>query len=364
MDEENKPEQTNIDNKVKEAINKELSAYMNPENLENMQPSKQSSLSSEVASSLNKLTQDKEKIIEPPKIIRPIIKTYKSDAEETIKSGHISSINMAIAESNRMLNKTREQQEVDPEIKKIKINKMLVIITILLIVGGALAIGIPYFIVNKEDIIKTTPEKNISKPIITVDLTEKININDLNLNRVNTTLKERVDQSSAKLGQIKNIYLTEGQSGSENVITSINFLNLIKATVPPGLERTLKPEYMFGMYNSGTNQRFLILKTKSRDATFSGMLSWETDMWQDFKEIFDLNSGKPESTTTQTLGIEIENFQDAIFSNKDCRVVKNTSDEIVFLYSIINDDTIIITTDINTLKELINRINKSTTVVQ
>ena len=368
MEEEKGLEQNNIDNKVKEAINKELSAYMNPDNSNT--EAKQNSLSAEVTDSLKNLGLNKEKTTEAPKeiskVVRPIIRTYRSDAEETIKSGHISSINIAIAESNKMLKKSQEQQGIDPEIKKIKINKTLLITSILLIFGGALAIGIPYFIVNRENNKNVAPEENISKSIITADLTEKINIDDLNLDRVSTTLKERVDQSSTRLGQIKNIYLTEGQGESEAVITSTKFLNLIKANIPPEIERTLKPQYMFGLHNFGTNQRFLILKTGSFDVTYSGMLSWENDLWQDFKEVFALDSGEVENSTTTTkdFGIEIKKFQDAIFSNKDCRVVKNTSGEIIFLYSIVDQNTVVITTNVNTLKELISRINKATTVVQ
>ncbi|MFA5934781.1 MAG: hypothetical protein WC827_02785 [Candidatus Paceibacterota bacterium] len=364
MEEEKKLEQNNIDSKVKEAISNELSAYMNPGNSVNVQTDKQNNLSNEVSSSLKNLGLNKDKIAEVPPKIKPIIRTYKSDAEETIKSGHISSINMAIAESNKMLRKAQEQEGVDPEIKKIKINKMLVITSIVLIFGGALAIGVPYLLVNKTPSTKTTTEEDISKSIITTDLTEKININDLNLNRVNTTLRERVDQSYTKLGQIKNIYLTDGQGDSETIIPSIKFLSLIKAVVPSDIERTLKPQYMFGLHNFGTNQRFLILKTGSFDITYSGMLSWETDLWQDFKEIFALDSGEVEATTTQGFGIEIKKFQDAIFNNKDCRVVKNAAGEIIFLYSIVDKNTVVITTNINTLKELINRINKSTTVIQ
>jgi hypothetical protein len=37
---------------------------------------------------------------------RPIIRTYKSDVEETMQVGHISSVNIAIAEQDRMRNKT------------------------------------------------------------------------------------------------------------------------------------------------------------------------------------------------------------------------------------------------------------------
>lgn len=344
-DQENKNiDPTNSEVKIKEAINDELSNYMNPEK--------------------EKLTENKDGVIknplEKPKYTRPIIRTYRSDAEETIKSGHISSINIAIAESNRMLKGSQNTQQIDPEEKKIKINKTFVIISIILILGGALSIGIPYLLVNIKDGQEKVVEKDISKSIITPDLIEKININDLNLNRVATTLKERVDQSSTKLGQIKNIYLTDGKDTSEEIITSTKFLSLIKASIPDEIQRTIKSQYMFGMHNFDGNQRFLILKTGSYDVTFAGMLSWENDLWQDFKEIFSLKSDDNiDSSEENSIGIEIKKFQDAIFNNKDCRVVRNQAGEIIFLYSVIDKNTVIITTNVNTLREIINRINKT-----
>jgi hypothetical protein len=347
MEEEKKIEQNNnTQSEIKEAIDKELSSYINQE-------SKNTTTEKIIPDNvIPNITEQKPKVIS-----RPIIRTYRSDAEQTIKTGHISSINIAIAESNKILRNSQNKQEVESEKKKIAINKTFVIISLIFIFGGILSVGIPYLLVNKKDTIKTTSEKDISKSIITPDLVEKININDLNLNRVSTTLKERVDQSSTKLGQVKNIYLTDGQDITEQVISSTKFLSLIKANVPEEIERTIKPQYMFGMHNFDGNQRFLILKTGSYDLTFAGMLSWENDLWQDLKEIFSLKSDT-ESEQTTSVGIEIKKFQDAVFNNKDCRIVKNTAGEIVFLYSVVDKNTVVITTNVNTLREMISRLNK------
>ena len=47
---------------------------------------------------------------------KPIIRTYKSDMEETIQAGHLSSLNMAVSENNRMM---RQIQQSPLEEKKI-----------------------------------------------------------------------------------------------------------------------------------------------------------------------------------------------------------------------------------------------------
>jgi len=292
---------------------------------------------------------------------RPIVRTYKSDVEETIQTGHISSINMALAENRRAMG---QAQKTDMGEKRAGINKNILIISLVLIIGGALTFFVPKLLIQLQYGEKKVPVETVdSKPIMTVDVEEKINIKNLNLSRVSTTLKERILQSSTKLGQLKNIFLVEGDAPNEKLITATNFLTLINANPPSDIQRTIKDPYMFGSYNYNGNQTFLVLKVGSFDTTFSGMLRWETNLWQDFKELFNLQSEET-SSTENTFALEIKKFQDATFDNKDCRVVKNSDGNIVFLYSIIDENTIVITTGPDTLKEIINRVSKARVVTQ
>ena len=174
-------------------------------------------------------------------------------------------------------------------------------------------------------------------------------------------MAERVEQVSIRLGNVKDFYLTQGQDKNENNISSTKFLNLIKAHIPSEILRSLRPEYAFGMHNYNGNQRFLILKIGSYSNAFSGMLAWEMDLWSDFKVLFSL----PDiSKNGQVRGIETPTFQDAIYSNKDCRVVKDSSGNVLLLYSIIDANTIVITTSSDTLREIISRSLKAQTVTQ
>jgi hypothetical protein len=360
-DEEKKVVQNNIDYKTKETIANQLDSFINPTNKSknvdnNVSYFAGEGIKTEPLIKVASTTPSEES----QKQTKPIIRTYKSDVEETIQTSHISSINIAMAENKKMLGQAR-QSEI--ETKKSGLNKNILIISLVLIFLGALTFLIPKLLIQMQYGVKAAPIETVSsQPIMAVDLEEKINIKDLNLNRVSTTLKERVDQSATQLGQIKNIYLTDGEGTEEKLITSSKFLELIEANIPPEIQRTLKDPYMFGLYNYNGNQRFVILKVGSYDTTFSGMLNWETNLWQDFKELFDLKS---ESTaSSSSYGIEIQKFQDATFNNKDCRVVKDASGNIIFLYSIIDENTIVITTSTDTLKEIINRISKARVVTQ
>ncbi len=355
MDEEKKTETNNVDTETKESIANQLESFINP----NEKPNSSVNASSYYAEPEIK-TRPLSKISESPKQIRPIVRTYKSDVEETIQTSHISSINMALAENRKMMGQAKK---TEIEAKKSRTNKNILIISLVLILAGILTFLIPKLLIQMEYGEKTEQTETVSsEPLMTVDLEEKMNIKDIVINRVSTTLKERVEQSATQLGQIKNIFLTEGDSAAEKLITSTKFLELIGANVPDEIQRTLKDQYMFGLYNYNGNQRFIILKVGSYDTAFSGMLYWETNLWQDFKELFDLQNS--ESTSSVSFGAEIKKFQDATFDNKDCRIIKDSKGNIVFLYSIIDENTIVITTSTDTLKEIINRISKARVVTQ
>lgn len=363
MNEEENKIKNNINNETKESVSKQLDSFINSKSNSSKDIDAISYYSTqEKENEIKPLIQfDKINIPEENKQNKPIIRTYKSDIEETIQGENISSASISMAETRKKL---EESKTIEIEDKKNKINKNILILSIVLIIGGSLVFIIPKILVQmhftEEKIEETIP----SGAIITVDSEEKINLSDINLNRVATTLKERVNQLGTKLGQVKNIYLTEGETTNEKTITSTKFLELIGATVPSEISRTIKSPYMFGMYSYEGNQRFLILKVGSYDTAFSGMLYWEANLWHDFKELFDLKSDNSLTTSDNPYIIEVKKFQDATYDNKDCRVVINSDGKIVFLYSIVNENTIVITTSIDTFREINKRVNKSTIVTQ
>lgn len=362
--EEKNIEENNVAPEIKSAVSNELSSFMNPYSESKISsPVQNPTPSQEVPIVPQPPMQTTETMPVQEEIHRPIVRTFKSDVEETIQSQHLSSINIALAENKKMMDRI---QSAELEQKTIKKNYTMLIVSSLLILGGILAFAIPYYLVNKE-YTETVPAENTSSgAIITADIEEKLNIDGLNLDRLAISLSERVDQSSIRLGNIKSIYLTEGQGVNEKAIDSTKFLYLIKTNVPGEISRTLKPAYMFGMHNFNGNQRFLVLKVGSYENAYAGMLAWEVDLWSDFKNLFGLSdtSASGQSSTGRANGIDIKKFQDAVYSNKDSRVVKDSSGKILFLYSIVDKNTIVITTNPNTLKEIITRNNKAQTVAQ
>jgi hypothetical protein len=277
--------------------------------------------------------------------------------EETIRSQHISSLNIAVAENNKMMK--RMTDESVQEEKKAGKNYKIFILIIILIIAGALAFVIPYFLAQKQTAIVVETDVVPDSSLIVSDTAERVNIDVLNKDRIAKTLGERVDQISILLGSIRQFYMTEGEANLATIISSKRFLELIKARVPDAIQRTLKDQFMFGMHSYKGNQKFLILKVGSYETTYAGMLSWESALWYDFSELFGLKiANSIDSQGKPMVGEDVRRFQDVVIKNKDTRAVKDENGEIVFLYSVVDKSTVILTTSSDTFKEILNRMDK------
>ena len=79
----------------------------------------------------------------------------------------------------------------------------------------------------------------------------------------------------------------------------------------------------------------------------------------DFSELFDLKTANEvDSMGRPILGEEVRKFQDVVIKNKDTRVIKDNDGEIIFLYSVIDKSTVVLTTSQDTFKEIMNRFDK------
>ena len=108
-----------------------------------------------------------------------------------------------------------------------------------------------------------------------------------------------------------------------------------EARIPGVLKRAIETVFMTGAL--GQNP-FAILKIKSYENAFAGMLEWERNFLQD----------------TQSPSV----FRDVVSRNKDIRVLSNSTSTPVVLYTILDNKWIIITNSLETLQTLIDRLTR------
>ena len=107
-------------------------------------------------------------------------------------------------------------------------------------------------------------------------------------------------------------------------------------------------KFTFDDYLSALKEIY-IKKIDFFDNAFAGMLRWEDFMADDMFPLFAID-GVDKS-------IREKKFKDLVFRNQDIRILTDAQDQILLVYSFPDRQTLIITTDIETFDEIINRLN-------
>lgn len=123
----------------------------------------------------------------------------------------------------------------------------------------------------------------------------------------------------------------------------------VDATFVRGLDDTL----VIGTIHTEQTSPFIILKTKTFEVAFAGMLSWEQMMSADLAPLFG-NPGK--DTRAQSVGTSTRSsphFVDAVEDNHSIRILYDENGSEKIIYAVINQNIIIITTSTKALSEII-----------
>jgi hypothetical protein len=153
------------------------------------------------------------------------------------------------------------------------------------------------------------------------------------------------------------------------------FVPSIAPQVPEELMRTLAPEFLLGIHMFDGPQAFLILRTDSYERAFAAMLEWEETMESGLAPLFTRNprpripeeaAGTATATSTATTTTEVAptpltGFADKIVENRDARAVVNNVGDLLLLWTFLDRNTIVITTNEYTLREIITRLSAPVT---
>lgn len=275
-----------------------------------------------------------------------VLRTYTSDMADAIRTNEVSVIKIALAEKEK-----REREEVYAEAEGTNTSKtFLVIGGIVLIVA---AIFGSYFLIQQKK-LKDAP-KNLIKTIDTfiaydayqnIDMTNIKTINDLS-----NTIKASPLLSA---GSVKALFPTINVS---EIITSQKVLSVIGANPPGALSRSLSDKYLLGKYSNknavadGTGYTaFLIFETTDYNLAYASMLDWEKNIFKDLFTLFNIN------ITNSNSPLFTKQWQDIVVNNKDARVLYGENGEAILYYAFVNKNNFVITSNIETLKEIISRL--------
>jgi hypothetical protein len=281
--------------------------------------------------------EEKPKVQNDPSI--KAVRTFKSDAEEAVKYQNVSAIDIALAEH-------KKKESLPPQPKKASNSQgMFVVIAILIMIvlGG----GWYYWFISSQDTVEPNPVPTSIKTILpyakgsTVFLEQ--NSDPLVL------ISSKLASSNAGLGNIYALIPTNSPSGTTTKYAPIEQI-FENTRIPSKLLRSLRDDYMFGSYTYDANGAFIILKGTYFQNMFSGMLEWEKDMRSDLIDLIRVSSPNEPDFASSTA------FTDTVVSNVETRVLKNEKGEPVLLYAFANEQTVVISTRLSSLKYVLDKL--------
>ncbi|MDO8518214.1 MAG: hypothetical protein Q7S26_02915 [bacterium] len=304
----------------------------------------------------------------------PPLQTYKDDIQKLIQKDRVSVVTIAAAEASRRSNATSATPAKTPWPNLVKV---LLITAGVLFLLGALGL-IAYFFAPARSV---PIEQALPAPFITVDTTKIITIASGATRSDTMANLYDAKKESFSLGLVEWLVpVTPATSGAlPEAMSAQTLLGLLAPTIPADLLRTIQPTFLLGVHSFDINQPFLILKVDSYGQAYSGMLAWERSMHQNLAPLFDYIPRQriPEEniatvstgSTTLTTGSSPQatpllqtGFVDQIVANHDARVLQNNTGDIYFLWTLLDRNTIVITTNENTLREIISRATMTTIV--
>lgn len=262
------------------------------------------------------------------------IRTFQGDVAEALQRQQSSLVSIQRAEHLRSGSIQSATDIPSKDTAKRKEFIMLVLGSLTLLILGAVGVWFTY----NEFVRKTTTPAVVVPASRFVSANTETNINLTVASRealINTLSDANRNVSS---GELTHIILS---------LSTNEFLNILESQAPGSLVRAFDPLFMFGALGKSP---FLLIKLVSFENAFAGMLLWEKNLAQDIGPLFAtaplLKNILPEST-----------FVDITDRNKDVRMLA-LEDQPVLLYSFFDNNMLIITDNIETLRTLIDRLTR------
>ncbi len=298
------------------------------------------------------------------------IETYGSDINRVVKSGEVSIASIAAAESERRARATAGEpvapQELAPQEAPSPMRPVLIIAGAILILA---ALGIAALLVLRPGPIavrSTTTEA----PFVEVDHTTLVPVSATSTrDTLMPALESAREGVGLSVGLVDWLYVAQATSSAETPppLPIDQLLTTLAPDVPQDLLRALAPQYLMGVHSYDQNQTFLIMRVDSYQQAYAAMLAWEPTMRQDLSPLFSRTppvriagqTGSYEDSSPQLLNT---GFTDQVVDNHDARVVLNDTGDILLLWTFLDRNTLVITTNEYTLNEVIRRANTASLV--
>lgn len=338
----------------------------------------------DVAGNLNALQNNEQVTEADAHAPAPMVRTFRNDVENAIMHNKTSVVSALAAEENRRAKAASNNLRGHRKALLSPSAYLLIGMSIMLIVGGVVGVG-AYFYLRGAD--RVVPQESIPS-FIFLEKNEQLDVTGKTRGELVGQLVYYRDQADVRLGAITGLYptiRTQNAQGGESVtlLDAPTFMGMLDTDAPQSLLRNLQKEMLIGIHEFDGNQPFFIFKTNAFQLVYAGMLEWENSMNLDLYPLFGpIVTQEPteevrvpldvaSTTASDTAPVEVPaapaspgprvaTFEDTIVGNVEARVLRNAQGDIVLLWALPDPETLIITTNEYTLREIRERMTART----
>lgn len=305
-----------------------------------------------------------------PEVVIKNLRTYQGDVAEAIKNQNASVLTITLAEKKKKDKREAEEpKQKDPEKGK-KIWSVL--ISVLLIVLGVGTVVVFYYLQKQAPIpVVTTPGTAPEETIIGYNTKKGISIDTTTREKFISVINGERLGEEIQPNEVAYIFLNKNVQAGIRALNTKELFAILDTKIPGATLRSFGDQFMFGFFRDERVEPFLLIRIASYENAFDGMLKWEDTLKDDIGTLFlpihvsgEISAQNSESTSTQAVNrvplldtTQInKTFEDETIRNKDARVLKNSNGDVLMLYSFLDKETLLITSNENTLKEMINKL--------
>ncbi len=266
------------------------------------------------------------------------LRTYEADIQEAIKKDNVSLTRIAMAERAR----DAQGGGFGGSAKRLSRKKIWAIVIIAVLIISAS--GITYIVHRNNQVIEEILTVQRPDPLILADTEKDILLPGVTRSSLIDTLQKEI-AAPVSISTVKVLYLKES---TDLYMGAKRFLRIMETDLPSGLSQALLSNFTVGVHSFDGNHAFIILKTDLYESAVTGMFAWESNLAQKFMPLLN---GRALTTA------ENKPFKSGLIKNKDVRVLKTADDKLLIVYSFIDHETILITTNEYTVEEITKRVN-------
>ncbi|MEI6400390.1 MAG: hypothetical protein WCO58_02615 [bacterium] len=278
-------------------------------------------------------------------IAQGAVRTFKKDVAQALTGEQGSLVKMTIE-------KERAEENVRKSTTLASLpNKLFFVFGIIISIATVVILGISL----KNYVQKTTTEVLPPiQPLIFFNKQDKVGPLPSDVETLKNTLEKSYIKNTSNAGLTRIAFGNERADGVVLPVTTEQLLSIVDKNIPRKLVIGANGMFEWGMVNgTDVSVPFIILTLSGTDGSFQGMNEWERTMAQNILPLFDY-----ETLPADPLFYKV--FDDSIIENQNVRVLRDEFGQDVLLWSIVNTKTVIITTNKEAFRVLLERIHSST----